>query len=66
METDILMKKKKQITYIDPPQGHRHGFPKPLPDPRPEDMRSWLVKNGYPEKDVDFAMKHCRMWIDEE
>ena len=58
--------KKKQITYVDPPSGHKWNFPKPLPEPKPADMRSWLVENGYPEREVDFALKHCRMWIEEE
>ena len=57
---------KKLVTYIDPPSGHLYDFPKPFPDPRPEDRRSWLVDNGYPEKDIDFAMKYCRMLQEEE
>jgi len=53
-------------TYIDPPSGWKYGFPKVLPDPTPEDIRSWLIENGYPERDVDFALQYCRMWQDEE
>ena len=61
------VKAKKQIvTYIDPPKGWAYHFPKALPNPRPEDIRSWLIENGYPERDVDFALQHCRMWEEEE
>lgn len=56
----------KIITWIDPPSGHKWGFPKPLPDPIPKDMRQWLLDNGYPQKDVDFALEHCRIWEVEE
>jgi len=52
--------------YVDPPSGWRYGFPKPLP---PEangfetfDFRAWLVHEGYPEEEVDFAMQYCRQW----
>lgn len=46
--------------YYDPPQGWLYGFPKKLPEPIPkgEDMKKWLVDNGYPEekiKDIVYA-----------
>ena len=40
-------------TYIDPPQGHRYGFPKELPD-GVVDVNKWLVENGYPQSEVDY------------
>jgi hypothetical protein len=46
---------------IDPPSGWKYGFPKELPDDI-KDFKQWLIDNGYPESEVDFAMKHCRMW----
>jgi hypothetical protein len=46
---------------IDPPSGWKYGFPKELPE-NVQDIRQWFIDNGYPEKDVDFAMKHCRQW----
>ena len=52
-------------TMIDPPRGWKFGFPKELPDDV-KDLRSWLVENGYPENQVDFALKYCRMWTTEE
>lgn len=40
---------------IDPPEGWRYGFPKPVPaDANAEDFLAdlprWLVRNGYPEE----------------
>jgi len=56
-------------TIIDPPFGWRYDFPKALPDnispDNPKQIRAWLLSEGYPEKDVDFAMEHCRMWEEE-
>jgi hypothetical protein len=51
-------------TYVDPPSGHRYGFPKELPD-GVEDFRQWLIDNGYPESEVDFGMKYVRTWEEE-
>lgn len=53
------------IRMIDPPSGWRYGFPKQLPE-NVKDLRQWLIDEGYPEKDVDFAMKHCRYWEQDE
>lgn len=52
------------VTYIDPPSGWRYGFPKAIPDPKPEDMRKWLVENGYPQWEIDKMGKnfYCRYW----
>lgn len=55
---------KSAKTMIDLPSGWMYGFPKELPE-NVEDFKSWLIQSGYPEKDVDFAIKHCRMWRDE-
>lgn len=55
---------KKEVTYVDPPHGWAYDFPKILPD-NVTDFRKWLIENNYPEKDVDFAMKYCRMWKEE-
>ena len=55
---------KKEVTYVDPPSGWRFGFPRILPD-SVVDMRKWLIDNGYPEKDVDFAMQYMRFWKEE-
>lgn len=50
---------------IDPPSGWKYGFPKVFPyDVKPEDTLDWLVKNGYPQKEIDSYGKHfyCRHW----
>jgi hypothetical protein len=58
----------KMVTYIDPPSGWRFGFPKALPDPKPENTREWLIANGYPEKMIDSFNEHfyCRYWEEPE
>jgi hypothetical protein len=56
------MENKKKI--IDPPSGWRYGFPKEIPDSiiTEDDLKHWLVYNGYPEEDVDLALKYSRVW----
>jgi hypothetical protein len=53
-----------KVLMIDPPSGWKYGFPKVMPDPRPEDTRAWLIANGYPEKEIlscgDYF--YCRYW----
>jgi hypothetical protein len=52
---------------IDPFSGWRYGFPKLWNSDVDGDLREFLLQNGYPEKDVDFALKYIRMWpIDNE
>jgi len=41
-----------KIKYIDPPEGWKYGFPKPIPEDV-DDTRAWLVANGYPQKKID-------------
>ena len=59
---------KKTVTIIDPPSGWRYGFPKPLPDPAPENIHEWLVSEGYPQSEIDACGKHfyCRYWEHED
>ena len=36
--------------WVDPPSGHRYGFPR-LYDPASDgDMTEWMIANGYPER----------------
>lgn len=51
-------------TYIDPPSGWKYGFPKVLPEgvKTNEQIKDWLKKEGYPVKDLDFALKYSRYW----
>lgn len=46
------------MTFIDPPSGWRYGFPKPLPDPPPEDLFEWLIDNGYPKEEIESFGKY--------
>ena len=58
------MKTKSETSskvMIDPPRGWAYGFPKELPEDV-QDLRQWLVDQGYPESQVDWAMKYCRYW----
>ena len=55
--------KPKQL-IIDPPSGWRYGFPKVLPSYvlLPKQLRKWLLKQGYPAKDLQLALKYSRYW----
>ena len=48
---------------IDPPAGWKYGFPKPLPD-GVENIKEWLLENGYPQREIDLCGKHFyyRAW----
>ena len=54
-----------KVKVVDPPNGWRYGFPKECPEDV-QDFRQWLLDNGYPEKDVDFACKYYRHWYREK
>ncbi len=50
---------------IDPPDGSRYGFPKPVAEGYLKNeslMRIWLQEQGYPEKDLDLALTYYRYW----
>lgn len=55
----------------DPPKGWAYGFPKEVPEevlntPKGSGaFRQWILDEGYPEEDVDFAMKYGRSWYEE-
>jgi hypothetical protein len=53
---------------VDPPSGWKYGFPKEVPKEvfESEKFKEWLIEQGYPEKDVDFAVKYSRYWKEEE
>ena len=57
------MKNKTQM-MIDPPSGWRYGFPKPYDENKDGDLRAFLKSNGYPEKNIDFALENCRMFYE--
>lgn len=40
--------------WLDPPEGHRFGFPKDFEgDPDLLDINQWLLNNGYPQEEID-------------
>ena len=41
------------ILIVDPPDGHRYGFPKAVPDDRRHDIIAWIVEQGYPRSIID-------------
>ncbi len=51
-------------TIVDPPSGWMYGFPKELPESK--DYTELLREAGYPEKDMDLAMKYSRYWTMEK
>jgi hypothetical protein len=58
----MLMNK---VIMIDPPEGWKYGFPKSIPNGYLKNeslMRIWLSNEGYPEKDIDLALKYSRHW----
>lgn len=53
-------------TYmIDPPSGWKYGFPRPYNKDTDGPMDAFLLKHGYPEKDIDFALNYMRKWVEE-
>jgi hypothetical protein len=49
---------------VDVPSGWQFGFPKPLPDPYPENLREWVISQGYPRKWAEAEWFYFR-WIGE-
>lgn len=51
---------------VDPPSGWKYGFPRDIDlktyQSKDSSLRKWLVSNGYPKEEVEFAMNHLRMW----
>jgi len=55
-------------TIIDPPSGWMYGFPKPIPEDRKKDVKTWLIEQGYPKERIDDLGEHfyCRYWEQSE
>lgn len=51
--------------YVDPPEGWRYGFPKAVPKDRENDLRAFVIEQGYPKEKFD---KHplLRCWREED
>ena len=59
----------KRVKMINPPDGHRFGFPKEIPEDV-DDVDMWLIFNGYPNTEVIRWAKQlshvpCRYWYAE-
>lgn len=58
-----MSEKKLTKIMIDPPSGWKYGFPKEFkPGKDPAEL---LRESGYPEKDIEFALKYCRHWVED-
>lgn len=50
-------------TIYDPPSGWRYGFPKPYEPQEGESLEATLLRDGYPQHEIDNGMaKYCRFW----
>lgn len=39
--------------WVDPPRGWQYGFPKVWTPETDQDVTVWLVKEGYPQAEID-------------
>jgi hypothetical protein len=39
--------------WVDPPSGHRYGFPRLYDPAKDGDMTAWMIRHGYPERLAD-------------
>ncbi len=54
---------KIKVQFIDPPQGWKFGFPRPLV--KNVKVKKWLIESGYPEELIKEFGDHfyCRYYI---
>lgn len=45
-----------QKVWADPPLGWKYGFPKVWDQHKDPNLKTWLIANGYPEKDINLAL----------
>ena len=59
----IINNMSKKI-WIDPPAGWKYGFPKVYDQSVDGDCTAWMLKNGYPQREIDSCGNHfhVRMW----
>ena len=50
--------------WVDPPAGWKYGFPKVYEQETDGDMTKWMLKEGYPQREIDSCGNHfhVRMW----
>ena len=56
-----------KVLMIDPPEGWKYGFPKPVPEEYHTlgddfDLKRWLVNEGYPQQLTTWRWFRCRFW----
>lgn len=50
-------------TIYDPPNGWRYGFPKQYLPQQGESLAQTLLRDGYPQQEIDAGMdNHVRFW----
>lgn len=55
------------ITLYDPPGGWHYGFPKPYRPLDGEALADTLLRDGYPQREIDNGGdRHCRFIVKEE
>ena len=56
-----------KVKYIDPPNGSSYGFPKVIPQEITEEdeVKAWLLDNGYPKAEIDNGGMRYRTWVEE-
>lgn len=53
----------KEKLWVDPPKGWLYGFPKVWIKKEQPDLKFWLIKEGYPEKEYEACSgNHIRFW----
>lgn len=53
----------EKITLYDPPAGWRYGFPKPYQPLEGESLEETLLRDGYPQHEIDNGgSTHVRFW----
>lgn len=55
-----------RVVMVDPPSGWMYGFPAVWDKNQFETIEEFLKAAGYPEKDIEFACRHMRMWLPQE
>jgi len=50
--SDIAKRREQMKVWIDPPSGWKYGFPKIYDPDCGLNVMEWLVKEGYPQKEI--------------
>ncbi len=50
------------LTMVDPPSGWKYGFPKAYNKEKDGTLEEFYLHHGYPEKEIELALKYTRIW----